>query len=227
MSVNSAASPSPRATSAVPNTGPAAIFSTTAGPTIEVTCDGSVFNNGTDGATGGCGYYVLVDGVLSMLGGAAIPPKCTNNIAELTALLSSLRVVHRRWPEVSSLKLISDSEYVVNGFNRYLAGWVRSQWTKSDGQPVSNQELWRAILVAKRRVPETTTAVWVRGHNGHFTNEVVDAIARVCNERRAAYVIPVTEESRSVVEQGLDAVMRTAKVRRFAAMASLLDDLTR
>jgi ribonuclease HI len=165
---------------------------------------------------------VLINGQLRYVGGGAIPPRCTNNIAEATALLCVLRLAHRIGAATGSVRVLSDSQYVVQGFNQWLEGWERNGWTKSDGQPVSNAEIWVALLKVKKRFA-SVTAHWVRGHDGNYVNEVVDAIARVCNERRTSFLLEVTDHGRSDIEAGLANALRVPKRQRFAEMGQVID----
>lgn len=102
-------------------------------------------------------------------------PRSTNNIMELTAMIQSLR----HTAPGSRVHMSTDSQYVKNGITQWIHAWKRKGWRKADGQPVLNQELWRALdgLCAERRVQWT----WVRGHSGHPENERCDELA---NEAR-------------------------------------------
>nr|WP_306824192.1 RNase H family protein [Acidithiobacillus ferrooxidans] len=48
----------------------------------------------------------------------------TNNIAELTAAIESLR----RIPEGAEVTLCSDSQYTLKGLGEWLPGWIRKGW---------------------------------------------------------------------------------------------------
>jgi len=94
-------------------------------------------------------------------------PDVTNNQMELLAVIEGLKLLK----EPCEVTITSDSSYVVNAINEWLANWVRKDFKK-----VKNPDLWRKYLeVAK---PHKIKAVWVRGHNGHEENEKCDKIAR-------------------------------------------------
>lgn len=103
-------------------------------------------------------------------------PETTNNRMELQAVIEGLRTLKpsRRW----RVHLVSDSEYVVFGLTRWMAGWIRSGWRRgrsAGSQPVKNAELWKALLELTMNL-EMSYAV-VRGHSGHPENEECDRLA--------------------------------------------------
>ena len=96
----------------------------------------------------------------------------TNNIMELTALLDLLESTEPSRP----LKVMIDSQYVINCVTKWIHGWKRRNWVASTGKPVANRELIEAIdrAMAGRAVE----LIWVRGHAGHSLNEEADTLAR-------------------------------------------------
>ncbi len=95
----------------------------------------------------------------------------TNNIAELTASIESLR----KTPEGAHVVLCSDSQYTLKGLGEWLPGWIKKGWRTASGSPVANKELWRALH--KEYLVRQVTLEWVRGHNGHPENEMADRLA--------------------------------------------------
>ena len=74
------------------------------------------------------------------------------------------------------LHILCDSQYVINSVTKWMPGWKRKGWRKSDGKPVMNVELLKEIdqaLVGRKYKFE-----WVRGHAGHDLNEAADDRAR-------------------------------------------------
>ena len=92
----------------------------------------------------------------------------SNQIAELTAAIEGLS----RTPVGASVKLISDSQYVLKGLTEWRAGWVKRGWKNSKGEAVANQPLWRKLyaIADARKV----TTEWVKGHSGDKYNEEAD-----------------------------------------------------
>jgi ribonuclease HI len=98
-------------------------------------------------------------------------PLTTNNRMELTAVIEGLRALTRP----CRVTLHVDSTYVMNGVQRWLAGWKRNGWRTADKKPVKNAELWRELDAEVAR--HTITWVWVKGHSGDPGNERADALA--------------------------------------------------
>lgn len=101
-------------------------------------------------------------------------PRGTNNMGELMAVLELLRAtaVDADQP----LRILCDSQYVINSVTTWMPGWKRKGWRKRDGKPVLNVELLKAIDEAL--VGRDVAFEWVRGHAGHRMNEAADARAR-------------------------------------------------
>ncbi|HWP66369.1 MAG TPA: ribonuclease HI [Candidatus Limnocylindria bacterium] len=107
-------------------------------------------------------------------------PATTNNRMELTAALEGLRAV----PAGAEVDLHTDSQYVRNGMQEWLARWKRNGWRTADRKPVKNEDLWRALdeAASAHRVHWH----WVRGHDGDPENERCDALANEAIRRGLA-----------------------------------------
>lgn len=101
----------------------------------------------------------------------------TNNMAELMAVLSLLESTAGDRRE---LRVLCDSQYVINSLTKWLPGWKRKGWRKGDGKPVQNVELMRCLAdaLSGRKVHFE----WVKGHAGHPLNERADSLARAAAE---------------------------------------------
>jgi len=93
-------------------------------------------------------------------------PHTTNNRMELTGVIEGLK----RLKEPCSVEVVTDSSYVANAINDWLAGWVAKDFKK-----VKNVDLWQEYLSVSE--PHEVKATWVRGHNGHPENERCDELA--------------------------------------------------
>ena len=99
----------------------------------------------------------------------------TNNQMELTAVREALQ----RCIDASALDVCiwTDSTYVKNGITKWIHGWKTNGWKTANKSDVKNKELWVDIdaLLAHMKNVEWR---WVKAHNGHPMNELVDALAR-------------------------------------------------
>lgn len=98
----------------------------------------------------------------------------TNNMGELQAVLELFRATAKE-PE-TELKILCDSQYAINCISKWMPGWKKKGWKKSDGKPVLNQEILRELDTAI--VGRKYTFEWVKGHAGHQLNEEADDRAR-------------------------------------------------
>lgn len=95
----------------------------------------------------------------------------TNNRMELMAAIEGLAALLHP----CQVELSTDSTYVKNGITLWLSNWKKNNWKTASKQPVKNQDLWE--LLDKVAEPHTIQWIWVKGHNGHRENEIVDALA--------------------------------------------------
>ncbi|MHC5612451.1 MAG: RNase H family protein, partial [Nostoc sp.] len=77
--------------------------------------------------------------------------------------------------QAQAITLHTDSEYLINCVTKWVKGWKKKGWKKSDGKPVQNQDLLETLDELN-----TQQVKWqhVRGHSGNIGNERCDAIAR-------------------------------------------------
>lgn len=134
--------------------------------TITAAADGSALGN-----PGPAGWAWYVNDDCWRAGGW---PHGTNNMGELMAVLDLFRSTAHLPGE--DLHILCDSQYVINSVTKWMPGWKRKGWRKSDGKPVMNVELLKEIDQAL--VGRKYTFEWVRGHAGHDLNEAADDRAR-------------------------------------------------
>ncbi|MEZ6080144.1 MAG: RNase H family protein [Pirellulaceae bacterium] len=68
----------------------------------------------------------------------------TNNRMELKAVIEGLSVAQT----LCRVSLHSDSKYVLQGLQEWMAGWKKKGWVRMEGgkkKPVKNVELWREL----------------------------------------------------------------------------------
>lgn len=147
--------------------------------TTVVAIDGSALGN-----PGPAGWAWYVDENCWAAGGW---PSSSNNRGELMALLELLKATA---PTNEELHVLADSQYVINSVTKWMSGWKKRGWRKSDKSPVLNADLMQAIdkAITGRKV----SFEWVRGHSGHPLNEAADDKARAA---ATAYQRHVSVES--------------------------------
>lgn len=134
--------------------------------------DGSSRGNPGPGGYGAVLIYVGPDGVEHRRELSAGFRRTTNNRMELLGAIVALEALKRP----CAVELHSDSQYVVNAFNKHwVDGWQRRGWKTADKKPVKNPDLWRRLLAAMES--HEVTWVWVKGHAGHALNERADQLA--------------------------------------------------
>lgn len=131
--------------------------------------DGSAINN----PHGPAGWAWFVSEDCWAAGGFS---QASNQVAELFAVLALLRAVPREY----DLRVRTDSQFAINACSKWMPGWKRNGWRKSDGTTVANlglvQDLDRAL--AGRSVAWE----WVRGHSGDPMNEIADRICTAASD---------------------------------------------
>lgn len=88
---------------------------------------------------GGWGAVLEIEGETEQLSGSE--PETTNNRMELVAVLEGLKLLY----EGSQVIVVTTSDYVFTGATKWIKGWRQRNWTKRDGKPISNMDLWKAI----------------------------------------------------------------------------------
>ena len=97
----------------------------------------------------------------------------TNNMGELKAVLDLFEATASR--PGAKLRVYCDSQYVINSLTKWMPGWKKKGWKKSDGKPVLNRDLLEALDQAL--TGRDYEFIWVKGHAGHELNEKADSLA--------------------------------------------------
>ena len=120
---------------------------------------------------GGWGAILMYGNHKKEISGAN--PNTTNNIMELTAVVEALKLI--KFP--CSIKVYSDSAYVINGFTQgWIYNWMKKGWKTADGSPVKNKELWQSLYQFTQI--HKIEFIKVKGHSDNEYNNRCDESAR-------------------------------------------------
>jgi len=135
---------------------------------IKIYIDGACSNNP---GIGGWGVVILENDndPIFLKGGEN---ETTNNRMELTATIKALQ----HFKSSEELTLITDSKYVKDGIQSWIANWKKNGWKTTSKKPVKNKELWLELdsEISKHNI----SWEWVKGHAGDTYNEKADFLAR-------------------------------------------------
>lgn len=162
-------------------------------PDVIIYTDGGCHNTGPrkgDGAWAFVEYQPNTEKV-DVYCGASI--NTTNNRTEMLAIINGIR----HYPEGTKILIISDSGYVVKGYNHpsYLDTWLKNGWKTSSGGDVINQDLWLNLIALSYsrgikfqlirghyKDPNPTHALWNsivdRACTNIIKNNIIDAYAK-------------------------------------------------
>lgn len=133
---------------------------------VEIYTDGACSGNP---GPGGWGAIMRTKGIEKELSGGE--KDTTNNRMEMMAVIAALESLQRD----CSVKITTDSQYVMKGMLEWLPGWKKRNWQTAAKKPVKNIDLWQRL----ERAAESHQLEWewVRGHQGHVENERADQLA--------------------------------------------------
>ncbi len=109
--------------------------------------------------------------------------KATNNQMELKAcciaLLESMKF-ERKW---QNIVIHTDSQYVVDNYQRAIYQWSKNKWEKNSGAPVLNMELWKELIKNIDKVGVKVEIAWIEGHSKDKNNNRVDQLAKISSSK--------------------------------------------
>lgn len=133
--------------------------------------DGSRLGDSTvEGGPGGWGYHAKYGELVVEKSCGYV--KTTNNRMEILAIISFLE----EFQEPTKIKVYSDSQYTIDSVTKWIYGWMRNNWTTSQGQPVKNKDLFERLFKLVKF--HTVTFIKVPAHTGIPENERADELAK-------------------------------------------------
>ena len=121
--------------------------------------------------------YVEVLGYLDWFGSYTEPR--TNNAAELSAFIDTVNKLLEDYT-LQELTVLTDSEYLKKGIENWMDVWIRHDWIRQDGQPVSNKGLWLEVKAILEEIDErgiNYKLIKVPAHSNVYGNERADTLA--------------------------------------------------
>lgn len=150
--------------------------------TTFIACDGSCIQEGTyrmgdDTDRPSAAAIVIKDKDGDILTRSIPFKNSTIGKMEVFGILMALRYVAQQISrgDTGPFHISCDSQYAVNGYNQWLAGWAAKGYHKKGG--LANADLWREIDEIKSQVSSYVQVVWVKGHAGDELNELADQAA--------------------------------------------------
>src|ERR1017187_2648973 len=131
---------------------------------------------------GGCSA-VVTDGaqIIAELSEAYEGPNVTNNTMELQGVVLAGVFMLAHPEHGTEFTIVSDSEHVVNGATKWLAGWKTNGWKSKTGK-VKNVEMWKAIDYLKSVL--TIHFRWTKGHSTNTLRSEERRVGKECRSRR-------------------------------------------
>lgn len=141
-------------------------------PTITPTKEVTIYTDGAcsgNPGPGGWGALLIYNHTRKIISGGE--KNSTNNRMEIMATIEALKLL--KTP--CKVTLYTDSKYVQQGASEWIHKWKKEGWRRGKSQ-LKNEELWRQLdsEMAKHQIEFR----WIKAHNGHPENELVDELAR-------------------------------------------------
>jgi ribonuclease HI len=129
-------------------------------------------NNGNANARAGIGVFFGPNDVRN-LSEKFVDGKPSNQRAEVKAAIRALELIDLR----ENLEIRTDSKYLINGITEWRKTWQKNGWKTSNGTPVQNEDLFRALILLVDKWKGKLRWKYVEGHKGEPGNESADKLA--------------------------------------------------
>lgn len=96
----------------------------------------------------------------------------SSSLIELMAVIEGLKTVK----EIESIRIISDSRYIIKGLTEWMFNWKLNNWHTAQGKKVKNIGCWKEF--DKLTQGKYIEFEWVKGHSFHFENSICDFYAK-------------------------------------------------
>ena len=146
---------------------------------VWVYVDGACLDNGKPWARAGYGVWFGNNNSLNSSG--SFSGRQTNQEAELHAAIEAIRIATRE--SFDSLKIHTDSMYLVKGAKFWIRNWENNNWLTSLGEPVVSKDKWMELDDAMNSFYGSISWKYVKAHCGNYGNREADRLARAAAAR--------------------------------------------
>ena len=150
-------------------------------PFVEIFTDGACSGNPGVG-----GYGAILRSASREKELIGCEPMTTNNRMELIAVIKALEALKKP----CRVKIVTDSNYVVQGITSWIFSWMKNKWKNSKKQSVLNRDLWENLFTLSK--PHDITWEWIKSHKNHSENERCDKLAKLaikkCKQRLSSAI---------------------------------------
>ena len=107
----------------------------------------------------------------------------TNNQMELYACIEGIKQAmrHSMFNNFRHIAIHTDSQYILENYNKAIYEWSRNKWCNYHGKPVVNVELWKKLIRMLKTLARNQKGLkfyWVEGHSKDKHNRAADKLAR-------------------------------------------------
>ena len=152
--------------------------------TIEIYTDGSSLGNGKKNAMAGVGVYFGKDDPRNV-SEKLLGSEQTNNRAELTAILSAIKILNKdfkKYQLYKSIIIYSDSKYSIDCVTKWYKTWEKNSWKTKNKKEVKNQDIIKDILEEIKFYEHNLQFKYIKAHTGlsdkhSICNQYADELA--------------------------------------------------
>ena len=96
----------------------------------------------------------------------------SSSLTELIAVIKALEYCN----DVDTLRIVSDSRYIIKGLTEWIFNWKLNDWHTAQGEKVKNIEYWKQFdELSKEKYIEFE---WVKSHRQQLENTLCDSYAK-------------------------------------------------
>lgn len=152
---------------------------------IHIYCDGGCEPNPGQCASG---IIVYKNNSLEYLFYGLYREEGTNNIAELNALLYSLKLAKNFIEKNNSVQILCDSQYAINCITQWSYGWKANGWKKKKDEEIKNLEIIKESHFLYELIKSSVIISHVKAHSGFEGNELADRMTIVGIKEKEALI---------------------------------------